>query len=163
MWHDWPQIAYQLSPGRLRSSLPLITRRFDTRCSQIHQPIYTRFAQAQPELYDNEFVKSLSTPHRPGVGLVLTTHQGPLRTYPDSPSLEWLPRHLWDFHKMVGMLARQVFEFQLYLFEQGPKATNLDPTRREIAKTQLEFARKVNQLRLRQLQEMFEDPSRGAS
>jgi hypothetical protein len=41
-WGDWPQIKFSMVRGSQRVRLPLIRWGFNTRCTQIYQPMFTR-------------------------------------------------------------------------------------------------------------------------
>ncbi len=153
-WRQWPEVAYEIHQGRMRSSLPLITKRFDSRCSQVYQPIFTRALNSAANFYDNHHARALADPNRPGFGRVFHVQDGPLRQYPIQPAADWLPARLWGFHPMYLVLARQVLQFQTYLFDIGPKARDLDPDRAEILKLQHKLARELNRMRLEQIEEL---------
>lgn len=149
-WEEWPKVAFALEPGRERMRYPLIPLRFNTRCTQVYQPMYSReeLMEVYSDFYQTSYVNDHSFDPSRGYGKVLTADGSNIVAYPNRKSRMYFPAHRWPFPDLEAQITKQTLEYQVHLMDLGPKHKGLDGERSQISKRQHQFARKVNYERL---------------
>lgn len=146
IWGNWPTVEYSLVPGSERIRLPLIRKGFNTRCTQLYQPMFMRqnIRSQFPELYDNDYVNNVSQDYDKGIGKIYICVEGTIDEYTSDPSKAWIPSYTWQGDDLEKIILIQTLEFQLYLLDIGPGHKGLDPVREKIVKQQYQISRDLN-------------------
>lgn len=148
---DSAAISVSVVSGRERIRTPLVRLRYDERCSQIFQPMFTRMDIRKGfPYYETEYVKSLSRNHSSGIGKVFIMDRALVEEYPSEKSTKWLPKWTWNDGTLRRTVRRQMLEFQLHLLEycaSERKVTFNDvKTRkqRDLIERRIQIAKQVN-------------------
>lgn len=139
-------IIFKIKEGKERIQYPLIKKPFNQKCTQIYQPIFRRneIRSNLVEMYDNDFVRSISFDYSVGVGKIFIAENNKIKEYPNGSSNTWIPDFTWDYHELFEALGRQVLEFQLYSLNNGPRYGDISPERKKLIKERLRTAKQIN-------------------
>jgi len=144
------EVQFRIREGKKLIQFPLIKKAFNKKCTQIYQPIFCRpeIRSNIAELYENDFVHSISFDHAVGIGKVFIADNNKINEYPTNSSKKWIPNVIWDYQELFNILGKQVLEFQLYSINNGPRFGNISLERRKIIKERLHIAKQINILAL---------------
>lgn len=145
---DGQSIKYVLSEGKNRILPPIVRAAYDKKCTEIYQPIFPHYEGSERigHLYNTDYARSLSQDHEKGVGKILFSKENKIVEYPLMESKDWIPKNIWKMPDLMRMIAKQVFEFQLYYINRGPSYAEVSVEKKNLIKEQYFLAKKVNKL-----------------
>jgi hypothetical protein len=156
---DSAGISVSVVSGRESIRTPLVRLRYDQRCSQIFQPMFTRTdIRTSFPFYDTDYVKSVSRDHSKGIGKVFVMDPPLVEEYPSYKSDKWLPKWIWNDNALRRTIRKQMLDFQLQLLEYGASDRKVSykevktKTQRNIIRARMRIAKQVNRLLLRRIQ-----------
>jgi hypothetical protein len=152
---DSAGISVSVVTGRKRIRTPLVRLKYDQRCAQIFQPMFTRNdIRTSFPVYETEYVKTLSRDHSAGIGKVFIMDPPVVEEYPSYKSKKWIPIWSWNDNTLYKLVRRQVLESQIQLLEYGPSDHKVSfsevktKKQRDLIRSRMKTAKEVNRLLL---------------
>jgi hypothetical protein len=146
-----PEVEMQIARGIEKVLTPVVKLKFDKRCTQILQPMFTRdeIRSSVSSFYETDYVKSMSIDHAKGIGKVFYADGSMLSEFPPGKTDCWVPPMIDDDHEAVGIVMKQALEFQNHLLEYGPTESkigfgNIDKEKLRLIRKQVGVVKAIN-------------------
>lgn len=130
----YPEVEYEMAPGKERFSLPLLRIEVDFRGVLICQPMFTHSRMRGDPYYETSYARSMILDEATGTGKVFISKDGSMGEYPDNPTSLWEPTVRCDSGVVRRVAGVQTLRLQTYLTNRVPESGNLDPDMLDVAK-----------------------------
>jgi hypothetical protein len=112
------KMSVDISAGRERLMRPLIRLPYLRDGTEIYQPMFRHeIFEADPQLYDTNFVRNMSMNWNHGIGWPLSDDGFQLTKLLPDLSLRWIPKEAFERHALHDVLTNQTMNFQADLWD----------------------------------------------